>query len=231
MGLSSNARLLTITARLTSNEYESQQIANAKMRLATQSQEASADYINALNTQQLLYTNYDAHGDSITQNLTAGSIYQYSDMKPQYVLANPSGKALISQEDAYNFEKAENLDDFLASYGLKKEWKSPTLQENYEKLESPEFVEKREAWDKAVRDIMSDPTNVTIWEKEKATSWEKYQEKVAEYREAVLNYNSGIGSESAVQKSRESLAESKQKYTECITFENWANTTAAIEKN
>lgn len=39
MGLSSSqARLLSITARLTSNEYESQQISNAKIRLATQAQ-------------------------------------------------------------------------------------------------------------------------------------------------------------------------------------------------
>ena len=42
MGISaSQARLLSITARLTSNEYESQQISNAKMRLATQSEQAS----------------------------------------------------------------------------------------------------------------------------------------------------------------------------------------------
>lgn len=60
MGLSSSqGRLLSITARLTSNEYESQQISNAKMRLATQSQAASDDYINALNSQQVLYTTYD----------------------------------------------------------------------------------------------------------------------------------------------------------------------------
>ena len=60
MGLSSSqGRLLSITARLTSNEYESQQISNAKMRLTTQSQAASDDYINALNSQQVLYTTYD----------------------------------------------------------------------------------------------------------------------------------------------------------------------------
>lgn len=54
MGMSaSQGRLLSITARLTSNEYESQQISNAKMRLSTQSEEASSEYIAALNTQQL----------------------------------------------------------------------------------------------------------------------------------------------------------------------------------
>ena len=66
MGLSSSqGRLLSITARLTSNEYESQQISNAKMRLATQSQEASAQYIAALNSQQLLFVSYDAQGQAV----------------------------------------------------------------------------------------------------------------------------------------------------------------------
>ena len=50
MGMAaSQARLLTITARLADNELKSQSINNAKMRLATQSSQASEKYINALN--------------------------------------------------------------------------------------------------------------------------------------------------------------------------------------
>ena len=46
MGLSaSQARLLSITARLSDNELHSQQIANAKVRLADQTQEASTEYV------------------------------------------------------------------------------------------------------------------------------------------------------------------------------------------
>ena len=66
MGISaSQARLLTITARLTSNEYESQQISNAKMRLATQSEQASNEYLAALNQRQLQFEGkiwQDKHG-------------------------------------------------------------------------------------------------------------------------------------------------------------------------
>ena len=51
MGLSaSQARLLSITARLSDNELHSQQIANSRVRLADKTQEASQEYINALNT-------------------------------------------------------------------------------------------------------------------------------------------------------------------------------------
>ena len=89
MGMSaSQGRLLSITARLTSNEYESQQISNAKMRLSTQSEEASSEYIAALNTQQLQYVTYDAKGNQNTQKLSVGAMYQYSDMKNQYIVAN-----------------------------------------------------------------------------------------------------------------------------------------------
>ena len=40
-----------------------------KMRLANQSQEASAQYIAALNSQQLLFVSYDAQGQAVKENL------------------------------------------------------------------------------------------------------------------------------------------------------------------
>ena len=82
MGISaSQARLLTITARLTSNEYESQQISNAKMRLATQSEAASSEYIAALNSTQLQLMTYDTKDEATTTPLTANVLYHYSDLK------------------------------------------------------------------------------------------------------------------------------------------------------
>lgn len=147
MGMSaSQGRLLSITARLTSNEYESQQISNAKMRLSTQSEEASAEYIAALNTQQLQYVTYDAKGNQTTQKLSVGAMYQYNDMKNQYIVSNSAGQALISGEDAEKFQSANNLDEFLQSYGLKKQWKTSTLEENYNKLQSEEFKAIESEW-------------------------------------------------------------------------------------
>ena len=76
MGISaSQARLLTITARLTSNEYESQQISNAKMRLAIQSEQASNEYLAALNQRQLQFVTYDAQGTAVDK-MTYGFIGQ-----------------------------------------------------------------------------------------------------------------------------------------------------------
>ena len=105
MGLSSSqGRLLTITARLTSNEYESQQISNAKMRLATQTQEASQEYIAALNKQDLSMVSYDNSGNKVTTPLTIASLYEYNDTKNQYLLTNSTGKAIISHKDAKNYK-------------------------------------------------------------------------------------------------------------------------------
>ena len=54
MGLAaSQARLLTITSRLSSNELRQQSIANMKMRLANDSEKVSSDYSKALNNQTL----------------------------------------------------------------------------------------------------------------------------------------------------------------------------------
>lgn len=118
MGLSSNTRLLTITARLTSNEYESQQITNAKLRLATQSQQASDDYIHALNQQEYAFVTYDSSGNTVYAPLTANSLYQYNDSKNQFVLSNVSGQALVGTEDSRHFEASGNLQQFLESYGI-----------------------------------------------------------------------------------------------------------------
>ncbi len=59
MGMSaSQARLLSITARLNDVEFKSQEIANIKVRLADESQQLASDYTKALNRQKLTYTTY-----------------------------------------------------------------------------------------------------------------------------------------------------------------------------
>ena len=84
MGMAaSQARLLTITARLADNELRSQTINNAKMRLATQSSQASENYINALNNATMTFTNYDLQGESLSQALTFNALTAYSSSNTQ----------------------------------------------------------------------------------------------------------------------------------------------------
>ena len=120
MGLSaSQARLLSITARLSDNELHSQQIANAKVRLADQAQEASREYVNSLDAQKLVYTMYDAKGNSTKVNLTPAVMYEYAEMKNQYGISNNAGQLLVSSTDAKHYQDSKNLTEFLESYGIK----------------------------------------------------------------------------------------------------------------
>ena len=121
MGMAaSQARLLTITARLADNELRSQTINNAKMRLATETAQASDDYITALNNARMMFRNVDLTGTSQTQLLTYNSMTAFSPYNTQYGLVNSAGLLLVSEEVADRFEKSgNNLEKFLENNGLK----------------------------------------------------------------------------------------------------------------
>ena len=129
MGMAAGqARLLSITARLTDNELRSQTITNSKLRLADQSSEASAEYMDALNTQQLMYSYYDSSGAKTSMSLTPNVLMTYSDLKNQYAMVNSAGQIMVSSSDIENFESSDTLADFLYSYGI-------------EKTENPEYID------------------------------------------------------------------------------------------
>src|SRR5574344_910913 len=59
MGMSaSQARLLTITARLTNTEYQAQTIMNNKIRLADESETLNNEYLEALDKKKLVISQY-----------------------------------------------------------------------------------------------------------------------------------------------------------------------------
>ena len=189
MGLSSNARLLSITARLTSNEYESQQISNAKMRLATKSQEASAEYLAALSSTDYAFMTFDAQGNALNIPLTAAVLYQYGESKNQYILANAAGQALLSREDAYNYENSKTLKEFLGKYGIHANYRTADLKEEYEYLHG-DGVEVLKAWQDKVKEYKNNPECTAEW----ATDYENDKEV---YNVALDNYNKIVNELSA----------------------------------
>lgn len=141
MGMAaSQARLLSITSRMSDNELRSQMINNAKMRLTTESSKASEEYIDALNKTQLMLKNYSLAGESQYQDLTFNSLTAYSSYNTQYGLRDKSGQLLVSELDGARYEgalkaaeadqsiepgdtegrNAKALEEFLKSYGLEK---------------------------------------------------------------------------------------------------------------
>lgn len=119
MGMAaSQARLLTITARLNHIELESQNLSNAKIRLSDNTQKASDKYIKALNKTEYLYNTYNAKGEMITQDLTGAALTNYGELKNQYGLINSAGQILVSELDGKNFQESNTLEEFLDKYGV-----------------------------------------------------------------------------------------------------------------
>lgn len=192
MGMSAaQARLLSITTRLNNNEFRSQTITNSKLRLADKSSEASQEYMNALNSQKLVYSYFDDNGESNQINMTAGMVYTYSPLKNQYALMNSAGKMLVSSKDAENFEQSNNLIEFLEKYGLVK---NSSAYEQYNK-------------DKAIYDAKKDQYDNKDYPAylELQGQWEKYDKEKAEYDEAMkqpdlyAEYSSIVGTSDTVQ--------------------------------
>ncbi len=168
MGLSaSQARLLSITARLSDNELHSQSIANAKVRLADKTQDASKKYINTLNAQKLVFTTYDAKGTSTMQNLTPAFLYQYTPRKNQYVMQDTNGIYLLSAEDIKNFEETDSLMKFLAQYDL--------------------F--SLDMYEQAMRDYQEDLKNYNEKKGYYDDAYTKYQDDLATYNSQKAEYD------------------------------------------
>ena len=119
MGMSaSQARLLSITGRLTNNEFRAQILTNAKMRLSTQTAQATKAYNEALDSELLMFMNYDDDGEAAKVPLTHTLLSEYAPLKNQYILRNPGNKVLTTNIDAKNFVETDNLLDFLKRYDL-----------------------------------------------------------------------------------------------------------------
>ena len=120
MGMAAGqARLLSITSRMSDNELRAQIINNEKMRLATQSSQVSEAYTTALNDAQMMFTNYDADNNATYQQLTFNALTAYNPYNNQYAISNASGQVLVSETDAVNYKAANgDLNKFLGYYGL-----------------------------------------------------------------------------------------------------------------
>lgn len=114
----SQARLLSITARITNNEMQAQFISDSKVRLASESDKVANDYIEALHSDRIMYATYNDNGEQTRTDFTAATIYNYAPLKNQYMLVNTSNKVLTTHQDAVNFKQTDDLVGFLKCYNL-----------------------------------------------------------------------------------------------------------------
>lgn len=174
MGLSaSQAKLLSITARISDNELRSQTITAAKMSLANKSSDASTAYINALNSTELIYSTYDMDGNKTYVNLTGTQLSQYAPLKNQYALVNNKNQVLVSETDAKNYETSNNLNEFLEKYGVQ------TLETGeFTTVENPAYTAEYARWEKDYGDWLlrkPDPMDEKYWEVKEGSDNELYE--------------------------------------------------------
>ena len=121
MGMSaSQARLLSLTARLSDNEHSGQNISYAKIRLADQTEQANKDYLNALKATKLTVLTGFNGSDEIYTDISYALMTGYNTIanNTQYVVTDKKGKVLVTQKLAKAFEAGNgNLNVFLAQMG------------------------------------------------------------------------------------------------------------------
>ena len=108
MGMSaSQARLLFISSRKNDIELKSQQIANQKIRLASESEQISTDYANALNKTKLVFNGMGANGEQISTDLAYNSIMSPDGaLSGKYTITDSRGRSVVSTNVQNAFEQA-----------------------------------------------------------------------------------------------------------------------------
>lgn len=153
MGMAaSQARLLSITARLTNNENSGQSISYSKQRLADQTQQITNEYNEALNTTKLTvltgFNGSDATYTDISYETMTGK--QMAANTKQYVVTDTKGRILVTEDIANAYKQsAGNYNKFLAKLGYSQSDMQVQNVAKTNKSDKADAVQKiHDAWDK-----------------------------------------------------------------------------------
>lgn len=225
MGLSSSqARLLSITARLTSNEYESQQISNAKMRLANQTQEASEAYIGALNDCEYSFISFDSNGNQVQSPLTVATMYEYADGKNQYILTNSSGKVLLSNKDIENYKNSANLALFLEKYGIHRTFESQKLEDAWDAIYKNVYKDNKTMYSiyGNWNEMLASQTytmGTGDWAADKRQAQSDYLKVLGEYTSLINKQREGEDiSKTEISTKQSEMEQALQKFTAIVSY-------------
>lgn len=113
MGMAaSQARLLCITARISDVEFQAQSIQHAKLQLATQSDQAYKEYIEALDAQSLVLRAVDGNsGAQSTVTATFNNLCSRYRLNPaanngyEYALKDARGRLIVEDDVATGYEE------------------------------------------------------------------------------------------------------------------------------
>ena len=214
MGMAaSQARLLSLTARIHDVEQQAQSIQNAKIQLATQSDQVYQDYLEALDATTLALNYIDPNSAekglvaTTFNNLCSRNQLRAAD-GTMYALRNSQGLLIVEDDiyEAYHNVNASNAQEF-AMYLLFGEVAENLFSESApfgEALEAAEITicesnrEKNEELNEIYEDLLAMippnvPDNPTIYDIPQLTQTlpEGYEEKLAQFRNLLYSRYSG----------------------------------------
>lgn len=159
MGMSaSQARLLSITARMTDNEHSGQAVSYAKIRLADQTEYANKEYLEALNATKLtVLTGFNGSEEMYT-DISYGLMTGYNTVAngTQYVVTDKKGQILVNSRQAAAFEAGNgDFNIFLAKLGYTQSHitikNTSTTASDADKAVA--YQQIHEAWDKYLTSV------------------------------------------------------------------------------
>ena len=111
----SQARLLSLTARLSDKEFQAQQISNSRTRLADQSEAVTKTYSDALNQKKISLVTGFNNSTPVYQDLSYDLLVgANSPLGTQYALTNTDNQVVVPQDMYDNFTKAgSNVNTFI----------------------------------------------------------------------------------------------------------------------
>lgn len=147
----SQARLLSITARLTNNENTGQAVSYSKQRLADQTQQITNEYNEALDATKLTvltgFNGAQANYEDISYNLMTGM--RMAENSRQYVVTDTKGRVLVENDIAKAYEKSHgNYNVFLEALGYSQADISVQINSTDKKAKEKTEQQIHEAWDK-----------------------------------------------------------------------------------
>jgi len=160
MGMAaSQARLLSITARLTDNEHSGQAVSYSKIRLADQTEEANREYLEALKATKLTVLTGFNGADEIYTDISYALMTGYNTVAngTQYVVTDKKGAMLVTKKQADAFEAGNgDFNIFLAELGYSQtniDVKATSTRDEDQKKKAEAYQAIHEAWDQYLTSV------------------------------------------------------------------------------
>ena len=178
MGMSSSqARMLTLTARLHQVEFGVARLQDYKLQMARESSRVYSDYLNALDATKNVAYVLQSDGTMGEIPLTAAAIYTYGTLDDQYSLTTADGKTLIPESLHEIYSSTSTLCEYLDALGLMTTYTGST----YKTVSNPEYESAYAQWE----------SDHAAWEDEYdayQAAYEAYLEKYAAWEEEYAQY-------------------------------------------